>query len=241
MLPLSGNFRSRPEVIATANRLGELLLPGFRELTVGSAEQARRRPPGGAPRGRAAAHRAEGLGGARPRTRRRRPHQPEEVLAEARHLAERLRELAEAGVPRREMVVLLRAFTRVDAYEEALDRAGLRPYVVGGRGYWSGQQVGDPAALLRVIANPLDDEALLGALSSPAFGVSPDALWLLRRAAARGGPLWPALLVASATPAAASSTSREWLEHRRPEDRRRLRGARVDGRRAARGRHPALA
>ena len=28
VLPLSGNFRSRPEVIATANRIGELMLPG---------------------------------------------------------------------------------------------------------------------------------------------------------------------------------------------------------------------
>ena len=35
--------------------------------------------------------------------------------------------------------------------------------------------------LLGVIANPLDDELLFGALASPACGVSPDALWLLRR------------------------------------------------------------
>ena len=41
------------------------------------------------------------------------------------------------------MVVLLRAFTHLDAYEDSLERAGLRPYVVGGRGYWSQQQVGD--------------------------------------------------------------------------------------------------
>ncbi len=217
VLPLSGNFRSRPEVIATANRIGELMLPGFRELTVGSAEQADGDPPGGG-------HAVELLlteekgweeldleravdDGTSPR-----------FLAEARHLAERLRELAEAGVPRREMVVLLRAFTRVDVYEEALHRAGLRPYVVGGRGYWSGQQVGDVLCLLRVIANPLDDEALLGALSSPAFGASPDSLWLLRRASGRGRPLWPALLrVLDA--GRASLPEPEWLEHVGPEDR----------------------
>ncbi len=34
-----------------------------------------------------------------------------------------------------------------------------------------------------MIANPLDDEALFGALASPACGVLPDTLWLLRRAA----------------------------------------------------------
>ncbi len=47
VLPLSGNFRSRPEVISTANALGELLLSGFRELTVGSSEQAEGEPAGG--------------------------------------------------------------------------------------------------------------------------------------------------------------------------------------------------
>ena len=93
------------------------------------------------------------------------------------------------------MVVLLRAFTHVDAYEEALERAGLAPYVVGGRGYWSQQQVEDTLRLLGVVANPLDDELLFGALASPACGVSPDALWLLRQAARSpdGGArhVWP--------------------------------------------------
>ena len=71
------------------------------------------------------------------------------------------------------MVVLLRAFTHVDAYEEALERAGLAPYVVGGRGYWSQQQVEDVLRLLGVVANPLDDELLFGALASPALRREP--------------------------------------------------------------------
>ena len=91
------------------------------------------------------------------------------------------------------MVVLLRAFTHLDAYEDSLARAGLRPYVVGGRGYWSQQQVSDVCALLGAIANPLDDQSLFGALASPACGVSPDTLWLLRAAAGRGMHVWPAL------------------------------------------------
>ena len=60
--------------------------------------------------------------------------------------------------------------------------AGLAPYVVGGRGYWSHQQVEDMLRLLGCVANPLDDETLFGALACPAVGVSPDALWMLRRA-----------------------------------------------------------
>jgi ATP-dependent exoDNAse (exonuclease V) beta subunit len=96
-------------------------------------------------------------------------------------------------VPRGEMVVLLRAFTHLDAYEDSLERAGLRPYVVGGRGYWSQQQVADVGALLAVIANPLDDHALLGALASSACGAAPDTLWLLRAAAGKRRHIWPAV------------------------------------------------
>ena len=118
---------------------------------------------------------------------------PANQLAEARFLAARLRELADQGVDRGAMVVLLRAFTRLDAHEDSLERAGLRPYVVGGRGYWSQQQVADVCALLATIANPLDDQSLLGALASPACGVAPDTLWLLRAAAGRGRHIWPAV------------------------------------------------
>ena len=118
---------------------------------------------------------------------------PPEAAAEARFLAARLRGLADSGVPRGNIVLLLRAFTHVDAYEEALVRAGLRPYVVGGRGYWSQQQVEDVRCLLATVANPLDDEPLLGALASPACGVLPDTLWLLRRAVGRRGRIWTAL------------------------------------------------
>ena len=71
------------------------------------------------------------------------------TVAQARALAERLRELVDAGeVAPGDIVVLLRAFTHVDAYEEALRRFGLEPYVVGGRGYWSQQQVEDLLRLL---------------------------------------------------------------------------------------------
>src|SRR3954471_3030895 len=77
----------------------------------------------------------------------------------------------------------MRAFTHVAAVETALKDAGLDPYVVGGRGFWSQQQIDDLRCLLAVISNPLEDEALFGALASPACGLLPDTLWLLRRAA----------------------------------------------------------
>jgi ATP-dependent exoDNAse (exonuclease V) beta subunit len=118
---------------------------------------------------------------------------PQSRHAEALFLARRLRELVEAGVDRAEIVVLLRAMNHARAYELALERFGLAPYVVGGRGYWSHQQVEDARQLLGVVANPLDDVSLFGSLSSPACGASADALWLLRRAAGEGTPIWPSL------------------------------------------------
>ncbi|HWM64281.1 MAG TPA: UvrD-helicase domain-containing protein [Solirubrobacterales bacterium] len=193
-MALSGNFRSRPELIGAVNALGEKLLSeSFRPLTVG-ALPAKEQPAGdGAAVELLLTGRdgwdAEGIG-LEPATD---ATTPPNLLAEARTVAARLRDLADAGVERGAMVVLLRAFTHLDAYEDSLERAGLRPYVVGGRGYWSQQQVADVCALLATIANPLDDQALFGALASPACGAAPDTLWLLRAAAGRGRHVWPAL------------------------------------------------
>jgi len=201
LMRLSGNFRSRPERVGAVNLLGEALLgEAYQPLKVGALSDARFRPDAERPKGTTqpavellltardgwdeeGIELEPAIDGATPLN----------CLAEARFVAERLRELAEAGVTRGEMVVLLRAFTHLDAYEDSLERAGLRPYVVGGRGYWSQQQVADVCALLAVIANPLDDQALFGALASPACGAAPDTLWLLRAAAGRRRHVWPAL------------------------------------------------
>jgi len=191
-IELSGNFRSHPEVIGTVNALGSALLgESYRPLRVGAVPVA------------------EGAGGEGSAvelllTPKKGWEEldlepavdagtPNHYLAEARFLAQRMRDLVDAGVPRGEMVVLLRAFTHLDAYEDSLARAGLRPYVVGGRGYWSQQQVSDVCALLAVLANPLDDQALFGALASPACGVAPDTLWLLRAASGHNRHVWPAI------------------------------------------------
>ncbi len=193
-IELSGNFRSRPEVIAAVNEIGShLLAAAYRPLRVGAPPELPK-PAGDGPSVEILLTAEKGWDepeiDLRPSTDARTPLNQ---LAEARFVAARLRALADAGVPRGEMVVLLRAFTHLDAYEDSLERAGLRPYVVGGRGYWSHQQVGDVCALLATIANPLDDRSLFGSLASPACGASPDALWLLRAAAGPRGRIWPAI------------------------------------------------
>ncbi|HXR61548.1 MAG TPA: UvrD-helicase domain-containing protein, partial [Solirubrobacterales bacterium] len=194
LMRLSGNFRSRPEVIGAVNLCGEALLgAAYNPLRVGAP------PPAEPARGTGSAVELllTGRDGWDEEEIELEPAidgaTPANCLAEARFVAERLRELADEGVPRSEMVVLLRAFTHLDAYEDSLERAGLRPYVVGGRGYWSQQQVADVCALLATIANPLDDHALFSALASPACAVAPDTLWLLRQAAGKRRHVWPAV------------------------------------------------
>jgi ATP-dependent helicase/nuclease subunit A len=191
-IELSGNFRSRPAVIGAVNALGaELIEDSYQPLTVGLAPEGPLRGDGDAAvellLTRKAGWEDHDLDPAIDSGTR--PHR----LAEARSLAHRLRDLVDSGVRRGEIVLLLRAFTHLGAYEDSLARAGLRPYVVGGRGYWSHQQVSDVCALLAVVANPLDDQAVFGAMASPACGVSPDTLWLLRAASGRSRHVWGAV------------------------------------------------
>ena len=217
-LPLRGNFRSRPDVLAAVDFIGEAMF-GQSFVPLEAGLDVAQDPPGGAPatellltdtaQDRDGGWRDEEIDLDPP------PGEGNPAyVAEARFLAQRLAELRRHGVERGDMVVLLRAFTHVDAFEEALGRADLAPYVVGGRGYWSQQQVEDALRLLGVVANPLDDELLFGALASPACGVSADALWLLRQSArdAEGHPrhVWPGI------------AEGEWPDAMPPEDARRL-------------------
>ena len=125
--------------------------------------------------------------------------------AEARALAHRLREEVDAGRPARDIVVLVRATASLRVLEEALEEQGVTTYVVGGRGYWSQQPVRDGIAYLAALANPLDEEALLGVLASPYCGVGSDALIVLADAGrALGGGVWAALRAAAADPGGAA-------------------------------------
>jgi len=106
--------------------------------------------------------------------------------AEARMLAKRIDELIASGrYAAADVVVLVRATTHLAAYERALEDRGIPTYVMGGRGYWSQQQVGDLRAYLAALANPLDDLALYTALVSPFGNLSLDALIVLKAAAQR--------------------------------------------------------
>ena len=114
--------------------------------------------------------------------------------AEARAVAHRLRAELDGGRRARDLVVLVRATTSLRLYEQALEEQGLPTYVVGGRGYWSQEQVRDGIAYLSVLANPLDETALYATLASPFCGVGADALVLLADAGRQDGSgAWAAL------------------------------------------------
>jgi ATP-dependent helicase/nuclease subunit A len=102
--------------------------------------------------------------------------------AEARLAAQRLRAEVDAGRRPGDVVVLVRATASLRLFEQALEEQGLPTYVVGGRGYWSQEQVRDGLAYLAALANPRDEEALLGALASPFCGAGTDALVLVAQA-----------------------------------------------------------
>ena len=198
-LPLTGNFRAAPELVAATNAIGRDLLDGFEPLTAWVEDEPRSEPAVELLLTVDDKKGWEAEETALPRL----PDDPSSgsKVAEARRLAGRLRRLVDhEKIDAAEIVVLMRAFTHVATVETALKDAGLDPYVVGGRGFWSQQQIDDMRCLMSVIANPLDDEALFGALASPACGVLPDTLWLLRRAATwrdeeaareRLGHIWP--------------------------------------------------
>jgi len=137
-------------------------------------------------------------------------------LAEARALAARVRQLIDGGRRPGEIVLLLRATGDLAVYERALTELAIPTYVIGGRGYWSQQQVRDLVAYLGVLANPRDGVALQTLLASPLVGLSSDGLVQLvatARALRRDGesdPWWVLI------------ESRQLLDALAPDDRARV-------------------
>jgi ATP-dependent helicase/nuclease subunit A len=141
------------------------------------------------------------------------PHAQTWRQAEARMLARRVAELVHEGHARPgDVVVLLRASGDLEVFERALQLCGLRTLAAVGA-FWGHQQIGDLISYLRALANPLDEEALYGALGSPLGGCSMDCLALLANAsrAARRG-VWETALDAV-------SGEAELLARLAPEDR----------------------
>ena len=172
-LPLTLNYRSRPEVLAAVNELfGSEFGDGYQPLAASGDFPD---PVFG--------HPVELL------VSDKRSYQDAGESwrdGEARAIARRVRELVDTGAATAgEIVLLFAAGTDAERYEAALRGAGLPTYRATGRGYFGQQQVVDLLAYLRLLHNRYDDEALVTVLASPFVGVSNDALVLIRRHAGR--------------------------------------------------------
>ena len=180
VLPLTQNWRSRPEVLAVVNELfGATFGDEFQKLVA-----AGRFPdPASGPAVELlvtdkASYKDSGV------TWR---------SGEARAVARRVRELVETGeADPGEIVLLFAAGTDAEQYERALRELDLPTYRATGRGYFGQQQVVDLLGYLRLIHNRYDDEAFVTVLASPFVGVSNDGLVVLRRNATRR-PLFTAV------------------------------------------------
>ena len=173
VLPLTLNYRSRPEVLAAVNHLfGSDFGNEFQPLAASGDFPD---PVFGTPVELLVTDKASYSGTG---THWRR--------GEARSVARRIRELVESGAAKPgEIVLLFAAGTDAEWYEQELRELGLPTYRTTGRGYFGQQQVADLLAYLRLLHNRYDDEALVTVLASPLVGVSNDALVLLRRNASK--------------------------------------------------------
>jgi ATP-dependent helicase/nuclease subunit A len=180
VLPLTMNYRSRPEVLAVVNHLfGADFGDEFQPL---SASGDFPDPVFGAPVELLVTDKST-YSGTDVHWRR----------GEARAIAHRIRDLIAAGdASAGEIAVLFAAGTDAEWYEEELRALGVTTYRSTGRGYFGQQQVVDLLAYLRLLRNRYDDEALVSVLASPLVGISNDGLVLLRRAAPKR-PLFVAL------------------------------------------------
>lgn len=112
---------------------------------------------------------------------------------EASMIAGRIRELvAEGSTQYGDIAVLLRAFSRVEAYETAFAAGGIPYYVAGGRGLGGRQEILDALGLLDFLCNRCNEAALFGLLRSPFFLLSDEALLRLHRSGGQQG-IWGGL------------------------------------------------
>ncbi len=88
-----------------------------------------------------------------------------------------------------DIAILLRSFSDVGIYEDALTREGIPWVTAGGKRYHTRPEVAWFGALLGAIERPHDEVAVVAALRSPFFGLSDEELLEARLARGRLDPL----------------------------------------------------
>jgi len=143
---------------------------------------------------------------------------------EARALASRLRAIVDEGkATAGDIVVLMRAGTNMGTYASALQAAGFDVLAPAAGGFYGTREVADARSLLKVMANPLDTEGVIGLLAGGLGGLSDDALFLLAAAGKEHG-LWEALAGAGDAGLSSADSERAALMHATVERLRALQG-----------------
>ena len=205
---LATNFRTRPEILAALNAAFAAEHERWEPLRAGRADAA-----GARAAGRAAGHRRRRVGRRRARRARRRaargqpgrrPRRGSSPSASPSSSRRRLRRRRRRDPrARRDRHGPLRARAR------ACRACRRSPPAAAAAGRASRSRTS--CAYLAALANPRDDEALLGLLASPLGGASSDALALLAIAGrAQGRRPWDALLRPGAPRAARGRRRRGW-------------------------------
>ncbi len=113
-------------------------------------------------------------------------------VAEPAVVAERVRRLIDdEGWSARHIAILLRKITHAHLYVAELEARGVGTYLVGGRGYFSKDEIADLTALLTLLVDPHSDLHLVTVLRSPMVALTDDGLAHLGYARHRGR--WPSL------------------------------------------------
>ncbi|MBL0386752.1 UvrD-helicase domain-containing protein [Tumebacillus sp. ITR2] len=185
-VPLAHNFRTQEPIITFVNSLFDLLMPGTYEPMQATRPATHDQPMV------EVLHLTE------------EPGSLEQKLIEARIVATRIREMVGGGstqdfdgscgesllpnrdgtlrtVQYRDITILFSAMTHVYIYEHALQQAGIPYYIVGSRDFFRRQEIFDLVSVLQVLVEEHDTVARIGALRSPLFGVSDEALYWLGR------------------------------------------------------------
>ena len=184
-IPLSHNFRSRPEVLDATNFVfRNVMTQGVGELDYDEDQALRHGRKDLQPDERYATELCcvdlSAL-----------PEQEDKVnkdLVQARLVAARMKELLASALPigdrsvrPDDMVILLRSpGSTLRWYAAALDEAGIPWSADGGREFFGTTEIAVAISLLQVVDNPRQDVPLLAVLRSPVFAFTPDRLAQLR-------------------------------------------------------------
>lgn len=113
--------------------------------------------------------------------------QVEDALDEARFVVD---DMAKQGIEPRSVAIMYRTNAQSRTIEEALMAKGIQPRVLGGMQFYKRKEVKDLLAYLRLLVNPLDDEALLRIVNVPARGIGAQTMERIEEyAKMRGKPL----------------------------------------------------